>query len=76
MGNLPIHMNNNEHYVIVYTVIKEYAQRIKGSHTIVFKSLHFAPFTLKRNSGFFELKWGLQHFQKSPFSRVENARVV
>ncbi len=30
-----------------------------GSHTIVFKSLCFGLFTLKRNSGVFKLKRGL-----------------
>ncbi len=47
-----------------------------GSHAIIFKSLCFAPFTQKRNPGVFKLKRGLQRFQKSPFSRVENAGVV
>ncbi len=32
-----------------------------GSHAIVFKSLRFGPFTLKRNPGVFKLKRGLQH---------------
>ncbi len=39
-----------------------------GSHAIVFKSLRFGPFTLKRNPGVFKLKRGLQRFQKSLFS--------
>ncbi len=39
-----------------------------GSHAIVFKSLRFGPFTLKRNPGVFKLKRGLQRFQKSQFS--------
>ncbi len=47
-----------------------------GSHAIVFKSLHFVPFTLKRNTGVFKLKWGLQRFQKSQFLRVKNIGVV
>ncbi len=47
-----------------------------GSHAIVFKSLRFGTFTLKRNPGVFKLKLGLQHFQKSPFSRVKNGGVV
>ncbi len=38
-----------------------------GSHAIVFKSLCFGPFTLKRNPGVFKLKRGLQCFQKSQF---------
>ncbi len=40
-----------------------------GSHAIIFKSLRFAPFTLKRNPGVFKLKRGLQCFQKSQFFR-------
>jgi len=47
-----------------------------GSHAIVFKSLCFGPFILKRNPGVFKLKRGLQHFRKSLFSRFENAGVV
>ncbi len=63
MGNLPLHIYgyNNEHAVIVYTAVKDV-----GSHAIVFKSLRFGPFTLKRNPGVFKLKQGLQRFQKSP----------
>ncbi len=47
-----------------------------GNHAIIFKSLSFGPFTLKRNPGVFKVKQDLQRFQKSPFSRVANARVV
>ncbi len=36
-----------------------------GRQAIVFKSLRFGPFTLKRNPGVFKLKRGLQRFQKS-----------
>ncbi len=41
-----------------------------GSHTIIFKSLCFGPFTLKRNPRVLNLKRGLQRFQKSPFWSV------
>ncbi len=43
---------------------------------VIFKSLHIGPFTLKRNSGVFKLKWGLPRFQKSPFWWVENTGLV
>ncbi len=60
MGNLPIHIYgyNNEHDVIVYTVVKE-------------KVSVFGPFTLKLNPVVFKLKRGLQRFQKSPFSTLK-----
>ncbi len=69
MGNLSIHIYgyNNEHDVIVYAVVKDGSVNV-GSHAIIFKSLHFGPFTLKCNPGVFKLKWGLQRFQKSLFS--------
>lgn len=49
---------------------------VSGSHAFVFKSLHFDQSTLKCYPRVFKLKLGLQHFQKSPFSRVENSDVV
>ncbi len=69
MGNLPIHIYgyNSVHDVIVYTVIKD-TQSECGQPRHHHKSLLFGPFTLKRNSGVFKLKRGLQHFQKSLFS--------
>ncbi len=77
MLGLPIHIYgyNNEHDVIVYTVVKD-TQRECGRPHIIFKSLRFGPFTLKRNPGVFKVKRGLQRFRKSLFSRVENAGVV
>ncbi len=44
MGTLPIHIYgyNYEHYVIVYTFVKD-----TQSQAIVFKSLSFGPFTMK-----------------------------
>ncbi len=74
MGILPTHIYgyNNEHDVIVYTVVKD----TQSSHAIVFKSLRFGPFTLKRNPEVFQIKRGLQRFQKSLFSTLENAGVV
>ncbi len=70
-GDLPVHIYryNNEHDVIDYTVVKD-TQSV-GSHAIVFKSLRFGPFTLKRNPGVFKLNRGLQRFQKSQFSTLK-----
>ncbi len=45
----------------------------EGSHAIVFKSFSLGPFILKCIPGVFKLKRGLQGFQKSLFSKVENA---
>ncbi len=45
----------------------------EGSHAIVFKSFSFGPFILKCIPRVFKLKRGLQCFQKSLFSKVENA---
>ncbi len=52
MGNLPIHIYgyNNEHDVIVYTVVKD-TQRDTRFQT----RLRFGPFTLKRKPGVFKL---------------------
>ncbi len=55
MGNLPIH---------IYGYNNEHG-------AIIFKSLRFGPFTLKRNPGVFKLKQGLQRFQKFPFSKLK-----
>ncbi len=61
MGNLPVHIYgyNNEHDVIVYTVVQMWAAMLS------FSKVCFSPFTLKRNPGVFKLKQGLQHFQNS-----------
>ncbi len=69
MGNLPIHIYGyiNEHDVIVYMVIKDTQKECGQPH-----HLRFSPFTLKLNPA----KWGVQCFQKSQFSRVENNGVV
>ncbi len=77
MGNLPIHIYgyNNEHDVIV-TRSSRICRANVGSHAIVFKSLRFGPFTLKRNPGVFKLKRGLQHFSKVSSFDLENAGVV
>ncbi len=55
---------NNEHGVIVYTVVKD-TQGDMVTHAIVFKSLRFGPFTLKRNPGVFQLKRDLLRFLTS-----------
>ncbi len=47
-----------------------------GNHAIVFKSLRFGPFTLKRNPRVFKLKRGLQRFSKVSVFDLENAAVV
>ncbi len=69
MGNLPIHIYgyNNEHDVIVYTVVKD-TQSECG------QPRHFGPFTLKRNPEVFKLKRGLQRFQKCVNDSVNNRR--
>ncbi len=54
--------------MLLFTQSSRICSENVGSHAIVFKSLRFAPFTLKRNPGVFKLKRGLQRFQKSPFS--------
>ncbi len=58
MGNLHIHIYgyNNEHDVIVYTVVKD-TQRECGQPCHCFQSLCFGLFTLKRNR-VFKLKRG------------------
>ncbi len=69
MGNLPIHIYgyNNEHDVIVYTVVKD-TQCECGQLRHHFQKSPFWSFTLKHNPGVFKLKRGLQCFQKSPLS--------
>ncbi len=64
MGNLPTHIYgyNNEHDV--YMVVKDTQWECEQPSYNLKK---FWSFTLKRNLGVFELKRGLQHFQKSPF---------
>ncbi len=77
MGNLPVHIYryNNEHDVIVYTVIKD-TQCECGQPRHCFQILRFGPFTLKRNPRVFKLKRGLQHFQKCPFLTSKTPGVV
>ncbi len=78
MGNLPTHIYwyNNEHYVIVYTVVKDTQSECGQPCHRFQKNLSFGPFTLKDNPGVFKLKRGLRRFRKSQFSRVENTGVV
>ncbi len=60
MGN---YLYNNEHDVMF----------TRPSRIRSFRKSPFGPFTLKCNPRVFKLIRGLQCFQKSPFSRVENA---
>ncbi len=61
MGNLPIHIYgyNNEHDVIVYTVVKDTQRDCGQPHHRFQKS----PYWSKLNPGIFKLKRGLEHFQ-------------
>ncbi len=72
---LCISMGTTMSMLLLFTRSSRIRSANVDSHAIVFKSLRFVPFTLKRNPGVFKLKQGLQHFQKSPFSRVENTGV-
>ncbi len=67
MGNLPIHIYgyNNQHNVIVYTVVKD-TQRECGQPRHRFQK--FWSVYTETQSWSFETKTGLQCFQKSLFS--------
>ncbi len=67
MGDLPIHtvsMGTIMSMMLLFTRSLRIHSANVGSHAIIFKSLRFGPFTLKRNPGVFKLKRGLQRFQK------------
>ncbi len=72
MGTLYISMGTTMSMMLMFTRSSRTRSANVDSHAIVFKSLRFGPFTLKRNPRVFKLKRGLQRFQKSPL----NARVV
>ncbi len=63
MGNLLIYIYG---YIMSIMLLFTRSSRIRranvGSQAILFKSLSFGPFTLKRYPGVFKLKWGLQRF--------------
>ncbi len=61
-----MHILNYENYVIVY-MSSSIRRANVGSHPIIFKSIRFGPFTVKRYPRVFKLKRSLRCFQKSPF---------
>ncbi len=71
-----ISMGTTMSMMLLFTQSSRIRRTNVGSHAIVYKSLRFGPFKLKHNTGVFKLKRGLQRFQKSQFSRVENTGVV
>ncbi len=73
---LYISMGTTMSMMLLFTRSSRIRRENVGGHDIIFKSLRFGPFTLKRNPGVFKVKRGLQRFRKSLFSRVENAGVV
>ncbi len=75
MGNLPIHIYgyNYEHDVIVYTVVKD-TQRECGQSCHHFQKCPFGPLHCNASPEFSKLKWGMQRFRKSLFSKGQKRR--
>ncbi len=80
MGNLPIHIYgyNNEHDVIVYTVIKDTQSESEQLRHPFQKSQFWSIYTetQPRSKKKQKNNRGLQHFRKSLFSRAKYAGVV
>ncbi len=70
MGDLPIHIYgyNNEHAVIVYTVVKDTQSECGQPRHRFQKSPFWSVYTEMQ---VFKLKRGLQRFQKSQFSTLK-----
>ncbi len=69
MGNLLIYisMGTIMSIMLLFTRSSRIRRANVGSRAILFKSLSFGPFTLKRYPGVFKLKWGLQRFKSLRF---------
>ncbi len=77
MGNLPIHIYgyNNEHDVIVYTVIKDTQCKSGQPHHRFQKSPFWSVYT-EMQPQCFQTKMGSAVFSKVSVFNLENARVV
>ncbi len=77
MGNLPIHIYgyNNEHDVIVYTVVKDYAERMWAATDCFQKSPFWSVYTETQPQSF-QTKTGSAAFSKVSVFNLEHAGVV